>query len=82
MHLPQCLISTLKIHISIYKDGNSSGCSAERRQRHVDPHPAQCAFRRGRHAVALDPAAQQPALIWDLPTRVFHWSLALSFLGA
>ena len=32
MHLPQCLISTLKIHISVYKDGNSSGCSAERRQ--------------------------------------------------
>jgi cytochrome b len=21
-------------------------------------------------------------LIWDMPTRVFHWSLALSFLGA
>lgn len=21
-------------------------------------------------------------LVWDLPTRVFHWSLALSFLGA
>jgi cytochrome b len=26
--------------------------------------------------------AQKPALVWDLPTRVFHWSLALSFLGA
>ncbi|NMM37001.1 MAG: cytochrome B [Glaciimonas sp.] len=25
---------------------------------------------------------QKPALVWDLPTRVFHWSLALSFLGA
>jgi len=21
-------------------------------------------------------------LVWDIPTRVFHWSLALSFLGA
>jgi len=24
----------------------------------------------------------QPVQVWDLPTRVFHWSLALSFLGA
>ncbi|WP_020393726.1 cytochrome b/b6 domain-containing protein [Thiolinea disciformis] len=24
----------------------------------------------------------QRILVWDLPTRVFHWSLALSFLGA
>lgn len=25
---------------------------------------------------------RKPALVWDLPVRVFHWSLALSFLGA
>ena len=24
----------------------------------------------------------QKILVWDVPTRVFHWSLALSFLGA
>ena len=24
----------------------------------------------------------KPILVWDLPTRIFHWSLALSFLGA
>lgn len=24
----------------------------------------------------------QRILVWDIPTRVFHWSLALSFLGA
>src|SRR5512133_3001088 len=24
----------------------------------------------------------QRTLIWDLPTRLFHWSLALSFAGA
>ena len=23
-----------------------------------------------------------PILVWDLPTRAFHWLLALSFLGA
>lgn len=25
---------------------------------------------------------QQRILVWDFPTRIFHWSLALSFLGA
>ena len=25
------------------------------------------------------PAATQPIRVWDLPTRVFHWSLAASF---
>ncbi len=25
---------------------------------------------------------QQAALVWDLPVRVFHWSLVLSFAGA
>lgn len=30
----------------------------------------------------LAPETQQPVLVWDWPTRVFHWSLALSFLGA
>ncbi|HRK79479.1 MULTISPECIES: cytochrome b/b6 domain-containing protein [unclassified Acidovorax] len=25
---------------------------------------------------------QKTALVWDLPVRLFHWSLALSFLGA
>lgn len=24
----------------------------------------------------------QRILVWDIPTRIFHWSLALSFLGA
>ena len=24
----------------------------------------------------------QPILVWDVPTRVFHWLLALSFIGA
>lgn len=25
---------------------------------------------------------KQPGLVWDMPVRVFHWSLALSFAGA
>ena len=25
---------------------------------------------------------KQRILVWDLPTRVFHWLLAASFLGA
>lgn len=28
------------------------------------------------------PSIIQRVLVWDLPTRVFHWSLALNFLGA
>ena len=24
----------------------------------------------------------QRILVWDLPTRIFHWTLALSFAGA
>lgn len=28
------------------------------------------------------PAAAVPVRVWDLPTRVFHWSLAASFAGA
>lgn len=33
---------------------------------------------------AIDPAAAaaQRVLVWDLPTRLFHWLLAASFLGA
>ncbi|WP_025916038.1 cytochrome b/b6 domain-containing protein [Herminiimonas sp. CN] len=30
----------------------------------------------------LESQPHQPALVWDLPVRAFHWSLALSFLGA
>lgn len=29
-----------------------------------------------------DPTATGSRLVWDLPTRVFHWALAGSFLGA
>lgn len=29
-----------------------------------------------------DITKRKSALVWDLPTRLFHWSLALSFLGA
>ena len=29
-----------------------------------------------------DRDAMQPTLIWDLPTRLFHWTLASSFVGA
>lgn len=27
-------------------------------------------------------SSRQPILVWDLPTRLFHWSLALCFAGA
>jgi cytochrome b len=30
----------------------------------------------------LTPAAEQPTRIWDLPTRVFHWALALCIVGS
>src|SRR5574337_939589 len=32
-------------------------------------------------ATAAQPEAQS-ILVWDLPVRIFHWLLALSFLGA
>lgn len=31
---------------------------------------------------AAPDAKRQPVLIWDLPVRVFHWLLAVSFAGA
>ena len=30
----------------------------------------------------MDPSAAQTTRVWDLPTRVFHWVLALSMLGS
>ena len=29
-----------------------------------------------------DPADPKRELVWDLPTRIFHWALAASFTGA
>lgn len=34
------------------------------------------------HAPIGDTGAPAKIAVWDLPTRVFHWSLALSFAGA
>ncbi|MDQ9169647.1 cytochrome b/b6 domain-containing protein [Oxalobacteraceae bacterium R-40] len=33
-------------------------------------------------AVSVSAAASRPVLVWDLPVRVFHWLMALSFAGA
>lgn len=33
-------------------------------------------------ATATSPARTRGVLVWDLPTRVFHWSLAVCFAGA
>jgi len=41
----------------------------------TDVHPADGASPNGRFA-------SKSTLVWDLPTRAFHWLLAASFLGA
>ncbi len=33
-------------------------------------------------AAAGEPGASKRILVWDLPTRLMHWTLALSFAGA
>jgi len=33
-------------------------------------------------ASRADPPVDRPVLVWDLPLRIFHWLLALSFAGA
>ncbi|MEN9775718.1 MAG: hypothetical protein RL322_2788 [Pseudomonadota bacterium] len=30
----------------------------------------------------MRPAPNKPLRVWDLPTRLFHWALALSVIGA
>jgi len=53
----------------------------------VTPHPTLSgASRPGprpmAHPPVQQPAAVQPVRVWDLPTRLFHWTLALAVVGS
>ncbi len=39
-------------------------------------------IRVPREGLAMNDADQDKTLVWDLPTRVFHWLLAATFVGA
>lgn len=34
------------------------------------------------NATSASPAEKRPVLVWDLPVRIFHWLMVLSFAGA
>lgn len=48
---------------------------------HFPPPPMSVSFEPTTHRATLGDELARPARIWDLPTRMFHWALAVAVLG-